>query len=126
MLELRRVELDTRYSNLSLFARDTGLDYRLVWDVEHAARSNYRRPTLTAIEVSYGWKPGSIARVLRGGEPEPGGDAGLRLPPVVTGNWDDENVRTLWGLSVSEDQRVSLIGAYLTRKGSEDAAAASR
>jgi hypothetical protein len=71
MLERRRVELDTRYSNLSLFAAERGLDYRMAWDVEHAARSNFRRPTITAIEVAYGWVPGSVAAVLAGGRPEP-------------------------------------------------------
>ena len=75
MLERRRVELDTRYSNLSLFTAERGVDYRMAWDLEHGARTNYRRPTLMAAEVSYGWKPGSIESVLAGGEPllaEPG------------------------------------------------------
>lgn len=66
LLERRRVEIDTRYSNLTLFTTERGLDYRLAWDLEHGARSNYRRPTLTAIEVGYGLVPGSIARFLSG------------------------------------------------------------
>lgn len=69
MLQDRRVELDTRYANLRLFTDEAGIDYRLAWDVEHAARVNYRRPTLTAIEVAYRWGRGSIAAVLAGGAP---------------------------------------------------------
>ena len=51
MLEGRRVALDPKYRNLVRFTAERGIDYRLAWDVEHAARTNYRRPTLTAIEV---------------------------------------------------------------------------
>ena len=69
MLERRRVELDTRYANLRLFSGERGIDYRLAWDVEHAARTNYRRPTLTSIEVAYALRPGSIRLVLSGGDP---------------------------------------------------------
>ena len=123
MLELRRVELGTRYSNLSLFAEERGIDYRMAWDVEHGARSNFRRPTLTAIEIAYGWQPGSIAAVLAGGAPSPVGAAPADAPAEVRASWADENVRTLWGLSVGEDQRMSLVGAYLAQKTGEDAAA---
>ena len=69
LLEQRRVEIDTRYANLRLFAEERGIDYRLAWDLEHGARANYRRPTLTAAEVSYAWRPGSTRLVLAGGEP---------------------------------------------------------
>lgn len=69
MLENRRVEMDTRYSNRSLFAEERGIDPRLAYDVEKGARANYRRPTRRAIEVAYGWRAGSIERVLAGGEP---------------------------------------------------------
>jgi hypothetical protein len=69
MLEGRRVALNPKYRNLVLFTAERGIDYRLAWDVEHAARTNYRRPTITAIEVAYAWRPGSIRLVLAGGEP---------------------------------------------------------
>ena len=71
LLEERRVEIDPSYRNLRLFCEEAGLDYRLCWDIEHARRTNYRRPTLTAVEVAYGWKPGSIRSVLAGGDPTP-------------------------------------------------------
>ena len=69
LLQQQRVRLDGRYANLSRFARERRLDYRMAWDVEHGARTNYRPPTITAIEVAYGWKPGSIEQVLAGGGP---------------------------------------------------------
>lgn len=69
MLERRRVELDLKYRNLALFAEERGVDYRMAWDLEHARRTNYRRITLMAVELAYGWEPGSIEQVLEGGQP---------------------------------------------------------
>ena len=71
LLEQRRVELDTRYQNRAAFASERGIDYRLSYDIESGARSNYRRPTLAAVEVSYAWAPGSIQGVLNGADPVP-------------------------------------------------------
>ncbi len=69
MLELRRVRLERRYANLTLFTQERGLDYRVAWDVEHAARTNYRRATLSAIEVAYGLEPRSIEAFVNDGVP---------------------------------------------------------
>lgn len=77
MLENRRAELDPRYRNMKIFERERGIDYRLAWDIEHARRDTYRRVTLTAIEVAYGWQPGSIHRVLEGGDPVPAAATGI-------------------------------------------------
>jgi len=74
LLEQRRVEINARYRNLRRFTDERGLDYRLAWDIEHAARTNYRRPTITAVEVGYGWQPGSVQLVLDGGDPVPSAD----------------------------------------------------
>lgn len=63
-LEQRRVELDTRYRNLTLFCQDKGIDYRLAWDIEHARRTNYRRTTLLALESAYGLRAGRIQDYL--------------------------------------------------------------
>jgi hypothetical protein len=71
LLEARRVELNPSYRNRTTFAAERGVDYRLAFDIETAARTNYRRPTLRSVEVGYGWRAGSIGRVLEGGEPEP-------------------------------------------------------
>jgi hypothetical protein len=69
LLQVRRVELAPRYKNLALFCRERDIDYRLAWDIENHARTNFRRGTRTSIEVAYGWEPGSIERVLAGAEP---------------------------------------------------------
>jgi hypothetical protein len=78
-LESARVELDPRYANLSLFAEERGIDYRLAWDIEHGRRTNYRRPTLRAIEVAYGLETAAIDTYLRDGgrlQVRPPGDGG--------------------------------------------------
>lgn len=71
LLVQRRVELSARFRNLRTFSKDREINYRLAWDAEHAARTNYERPTLGFIELAYGWEAGSIRRVLDGGEPAP-------------------------------------------------------
>ena len=114
MLERRRVELDTRYANLTRFSEERGIDYRLAWDIEHAARINYRRPTLTALEVAYGWRPGSIRLALAGRQPVP--EESDSRPDIVREHWDDENIQALWALNVSVDQRLSLIEVYVAQK----------
>jgi hypothetical protein len=70
LLEQRRVEMNPRYRDLTLFAEERGLNWRLAWDIEKNRRTSYRDLTLSAIEVGYGWAPGSIRRVLGGGDPE--------------------------------------------------------
>jgi hypothetical protein len=110
-LERRRVELDTRYANLTLFSRERGIDYRICWDIEHGARTNYRRPTRTAIEVAYGLEPGWIAGHLAG-EADDGG--GLYA--------DDPQLRRVWELSeglpdTTRREMVSLAKAIRDRNG---------
>ena len=63
--------LDVRYKNRALFARERGLNYRLVQDIENAARDNFDPPTKLAIERAYGWAYRSINAVLAGGLPSP-------------------------------------------------------
>lgn len=67
-LKQRRVTLDQRFRNRKAFAEATGLDYRLIYDIEESRRVNFSVATLTAIEVSYRLEPGSIAQFLDGGE----------------------------------------------------------
>lgn len=69
LLMQARVDLDVRYKNRALFARERGLNYRLVQDIENAARDNFDPPTKLAIERAYGWAYGSINAVLAGGLP---------------------------------------------------------
>lgn len=64
----RRVQMDPAYRNLSRFARERGMEYRVLWDLEKGARDNYQNTTLIAAEVAYAVKFGSIRAVLDGGE----------------------------------------------------------
>lgn len=66
LLEQRRGEIDPRYANLTAFTEERGLDYRLCWDLEHGRRDNYRRLTLSAVEVGYMLEPGVIAAFVAG------------------------------------------------------------
>lgn len=105
MLEARRAELDPAFRNLTLFARERGIDYRLAWDIEHGRRANYRRVTLTAIEIAYGWQPGSIRRVLDGREPVP--VAGIPAPPRP--RYTDPDLQQIWELNLPENVRLGMI-----------------
>lgn len=66
LLEQRRGEIDPRYANLTAFTSERGLDYRLCWDLEHGRRDNYRRLTLSAVEVGYMLEPGVIDAFIAG------------------------------------------------------------
>ncbi|ETK36187.1 hypothetical protein [Microbispora sp. ATCC PTA-5024] len=65
----RRVQLNPRYKNRLKFAADTGLNERLISDLENARRHSYRDTTLRAVEAAYQWTAGSIQRILEGGDP---------------------------------------------------------
>ena len=73
LLKNRRLQIDPDYSNLTRFCRDRNIDYRLAWDIEKGARTNYREVTLAGVEAAYQLDPGSIASALGGGELRPAG-----------------------------------------------------
>lgn len=50
----------------SRFAAACGLSARTIEALETGERTNFSSETLTAIETTLGWKPGSIRRVLHG------------------------------------------------------------
>lgn len=70
LLTARRVALGG--ANRTRFMEEQGVvkQSRIISDIELGKRTNYERGTLSLIEHVYGWKPGSIERVLRGGDPE--------------------------------------------------------
>lgn len=65
-LQRRRVEIDPKYRNLALFAREHGLNERLVSDIEHGRRSGYRPGTRHALEIAYELDAGRIGRFTAG------------------------------------------------------------
>lgn len=82
LLLARRAQIDPRYTNRRLFCEETGLDYRVVYDIEKNKRQNYGPAVLAAIERGYRWAPGSIEAVLAGGAPTERVDATIRPAPV--------------------------------------------
>lgn len=70
---------------------------------------------LTAVQFSRAleWKSRSILDILAGGNPEPEESGPDTRPQIVRDNWDDENIRKLWSLTVSESQRLSLVEDFL-------------
>lgn len=71
LLTDRRVQIGPVYRNRLKFAEDTGLNERLVSDLERGRRTSYRETSLHAVEVAYRIRQGSIERALRGGQFEP-------------------------------------------------------
>lgn len=57
------------YLRLGDFADRVGLGVRTLSDLERGARTTYSPETLAAVEAVLGWAPGSVRRVLDGGEP---------------------------------------------------------
>jgi hypothetical protein len=125
LLVQRRISLAPRYRVRTLFADDVGLHWRLLHDLERNKRSNFTDETLAAVEVAYRWKPGSIARVLAGGDPEPMTAAAEVArpdpgPAVVQELWGDldhapELVRRLWRAALPEETRLDLIHSYIAQ-----------
>ena len=74
LLTLRRVELDLRYQNRTIFSTERGLDYRLVYDIEEHRRPNFRTTTLAGIAAAYAVTFDSLLAVLR--------DPGANLEPL--------------------------------------------
>lgn len=66
LLMRRRIEIDPRYSNRSLFARENGAQLRILSAVELGERDTYEAGTISAIEVIYRLRPGAIRRFLAG------------------------------------------------------------
>ena len=71
LLIQRRTALSPRYHNRRVFSEATGLNYRVIYDIEEARRTNFGHSTLAAIEAAYKLEPGAISRYLDGGELEP-------------------------------------------------------
>lgn len=101
MLIQRRVELDARYRYRNAFADDTGLDWRLLYDIEKARRTNFTRSTLSAIEVAYRLEPRSVEEFLDGDEDAlvPLPDTAPESPPEPwppERHFDDPAMQAMW------------------------------
>jgi hypothetical protein len=67
----RRIDWHPRYRNRRTFCGERDIDYRLVFDIEHAKRTNFGRATILDIARAYAVTPESIDATLAGGVLEP-------------------------------------------------------
>lgn len=108
----RRIWLDPRYANRRMFAKERGIDYRLVSDIERVRRTNFGLAATAEIELAYGLAPGSIGRFLVGGELIAAEDSLrlLRAAPNPRGDDDPglKRIAQLWP-SLSDHQRQLLV-----------------
>ncbi|NJP27064.1 hypothetical protein FLW53_23270 [Microbispora sp. SCL1-1] len=65
-LVARRVELNDAWSNRSTFTQDTGVDYRVVYDLEKARRTNFSPAMIRRLEKAYQLRAGAIHAILAG------------------------------------------------------------
>jgi hypothetical protein len=85
LLMQRRGQLGSQFLNRQEFVRTTGLNERLVYDLENARRTSYRPATVAAVESAYRLPPGFIDKALADASiqtAEPG-DAPSRLGQML-------------------------------------------
>ena len=129
LLRQARVEKALKYKDRALFARETGLNIRLIQDIETGYRPTFRDDTKLALEMAYGWQPGSIDRVLDGGDPVKAIQVPPRVLTLITetwGTWDGapEHIRTFAEADqFPEEFRLRMITGYIERDPAQQAAA---
>jgi hypothetical protein len=69
LLMERRARLDPSYAVRKTFVEAVGLNAGLIRDIETRQRDTFTPSSLAAVEQAYRWAPGSVQRVLAGGDP---------------------------------------------------------
>lgn len=69
-LTMRRVGIDRSYENLTEFSRATGVNYKTLQRIESESSTHrFSDGTLLKLDHAYQIPPGTIARIIAGGEP---------------------------------------------------------
>ncbi|MGS2645956.1 hypothetical protein [Streptosporangium sp. G12] len=71
LLRSRRAHISPDYRNRGEFCKATGLNYKLVQEIEGAARDTFTDESFALFETGYRLTEGSIRRALAGGELTP-------------------------------------------------------
>ena len=74
LLERRRGELGYGYRQRARFVMERGggmISVKTISRLENGERASYPESTVGTVEAMYQWSPGSVERVLTGGEPNP-------------------------------------------------------
>lgn len=111
LLQEQRVRLDRRYRNRTLFSAERQINYRLAQDLETGARHDYKLATLADAEMAYGLKPGSVAAVLAGAEPQMADGHATAQTPDLTAQCELE-LRVLRSDILSDDQKRRFVAAH--------------
>lgn len=88
-LTARREQIDPSYENRSSFAKASGVDYRVLYDIEKGRRHNFTAKTITQIEQAYRLPDGAIESAL-----EDEGFVDFSRMPVPRGGDDSRSSRT--------------------------------
>lgn len=83
LLTARRAEIDPRYVNRRKFCAETGINYKVISDIEGARRTNFSPEMLSALEVAYELEPGAITFAAAG--PVDSLRTRTRTRPLITG-----------------------------------------
>jgi hypothetical protein len=114
LLERRRGELGYGFRQRARFARDRGggtISVKTISRLENGERASYPESTVGAVEAMYQWSPGSIERVLTGGEPR---------PLAVTPESDRNPITTAYASPTPGERMASWIYVRMQQRGYSD------
>jgi hypothetical protein len=123
-LEQRRGQLGYGYRQRGAFVRDRGgtMSVKTIARLERGERDHYPPATVASFETLYGWRPGSIERVLSGGEPElADAQPGSRILTLIESRWGSladapQHVREFAEADqFPEEFRLRMIEGYIQR-----------
>jgi hypothetical protein len=114
MLERRRGELGYGFRQRARFARERGsgmISVKTISRLEKGERHYYPESTVGTVEVMYQWAPGSVERVLVGGEP----NVLLLAPPP-----DRNPITTDYGGPTAGERIASWVYVRMRQRGHND------